>query len=145
MRIIVLMLLAVLSGGAAAEQKDNNSVANQLMTISRDINKSLPLKVDSEKVLDVTVAVHEILIFKFRIIDETVFNHPRFDKNKYLSALGASLGGSTCADTATFNLMLRGAKYNYIFINDRGIKLIDFTLDSNVCGNYRNRSGADRS
>lgn len=108
--------------------------------MSRDINKSLPVQIDREKVLEATVALHDTLIFKYKFTDETVINDPRFDKQKYIVHLRASLGQSTCTDAGTFELMRKGAKYNYLFTNRRGLKVIDFVLDADVCADYLRRS-----
>ena len=81
------------------------------------------------------------LVIKYMFTDETVINNPRFDVNRYIAHLQVSLGESTCKDDGTFELLRRGAKYNYMFINRKGLKVIDFTLDSRFCTEYRRRQG----
>lgn len=122
-------------------QSPDAGVADELRSISRDINKSLPLQIDRDKMLEVTAAIQSTLIFKYKFTDETAINDPRFDKHKYVAHLRTSLGESTCKDAGTFELLQRGAKYNYLFINKRGLQVIDFTLDARVCSDYRRQAG----
>jgi len=122
-------------------QASDPEVADVLRSMSRDMNKSLPLQIDREKMLEVTVAMQGTLIFKYKFTDETVINDPRFDKQRYLAHLRTSLGESTCKDPGTFELLRRGARYNYLFTNNRGLQVIDFTLDAKACSDYRRRAG----
>ncbi len=133
--ICVASLITLLNWSCGAYAADSE-VEGVLRSISRDINKSLPLQIDREKMLEVTVALHNTLIFKYKFTDETIINDPRFNKEKYLAYLRASLSQSTCKDSGTFELLRKGAKYNYLFINKRGLQIIDFSLDAKVCSDY---------
>lgn len=137
-----LAVLAVLFAiGPCLAQAPDREVADALRSMSRDMNKSLPLQIDREKILEVTAAIQSTLIFKYKFTDETVINDPRFDKHKYVAHLRTSLGESTCKDAGAFELLQRGAKYNYLFINKRGLQVMDFTLDAKACSDYRRQAG----
>jgi len=86
--------------------------------------------------LEVTVALHNTLIFKYKFTDETIINDRRFSKETYLAHLRVSLGQSMCRDSGTSELLRKGAKYNYLFTNKRGLQVIDFTLDAKACSDY---------
>lgn len=134
--LATVMLLAVVHAHA---QTVDPEVAEALRAISRDINKSLPVQIDREKILETTVAIQRVLIFKYKFTDESIVSDPRFSAQKYISHLRASLGQSTCTDAGTLELLAKGAKFNYLFTIRRGAKIIDFTLDATVCAAYRPR------
>lgn len=133
--ICVTLLITLLDWSCVAYAADSE-VEGILRSISQDINKSLPLQIDREKILEVTVALHNTLIFKYKFTDETIINDPRFNKEKYLAHLRTSLSQSTCKDDGTLELLRKGAKYNYLFINKRGLQIIDFSLDAKACLDY---------
>lgn len=133
--ICVASLVTMLNWSDVAHAADSE-VEGVLRSISRDINKSLPLQIDSDKMLEVTVALHNTLIFKYKFTDETVINDPRFSKGKYLAHLRVSLGESMCRDSGTLELLREGAKYNYLFTSKHGLQVIDFTLDAKACSDY---------
>lgn len=135
---IVALAIALSSIGAMAR---DDEVEKALRSMSREMNKSLPLQIDKEKLLEATVVMQSTLIFKYKFTDETVINDPRFDKNRYVAHLQVSLGESTCKDAGAFELLRRGAIYNYIFINRRGVKIIDFKVNAKFCSQYRRRAG----
>ena len=135
-----MIAVALLMASPVVGQADELPVSDVLQTISKEINKSVPLKIDREKDLETTVALFDTLIFKYKFTDESTISNPRFDKNKYLAALRVSLGESTCMDLSTFALLKRGAKYSYMFTNKRGLKLFEYTLDERECANYRRKS-----
>jgi hypothetical protein len=114
----------------------DKSVSSTLLFTSKEINKSLPVRVDNEKILETTVAINNVLIFKYSMTDDSNFRDPRFDINKYTYHFRNSLGESACKDKSTFELFKRGASYNYIFINQYGHKLFDFILNERECSNY---------
>lgn len=112
------------------------SVSSTLLSTSKEINKNLPVRVDSEKILETTVALKNVLIFKYKITDDSTFKNPRFDISTYTFHLRNSLGESTCKNEGSYALLKRGASYNYIYINKFGQKLLDFTLNEKECTNY---------
>lgn len=140
MRPRTMIAVALLMASPVVGQADEPAVSDVLQTISKEINKSVPFKIDREKDLETTVALFDTLIFKYKFTDESTISNPRFDKNKYLAALRGSLGESTCMDPSTFALLKRGAKYSYIFTNKRGLKLFEYTLDERECTKYRRKS-----
>lgn len=105
-----------------------------LLAISRSMNINLPLKIDNEKILDVTVVVGRTLIIKYRFTDDRIVNDPRFSKERYVSALRESTEKSTCR--GSLEVLRMGAEYNYHFVNRRGLEVIDFTLDARACENF---------
>jgi hypothetical protein len=114
----------------------DKSVSSTLQATSKEINKSLPVRVDKEKILETTVAIKNILIIKYKVTDDSTFKDPRFDIKKYTYHFRNSVGESTCRDEGTFALLKRGAAYNYIFINQYGQKLFDFLLNERECSDY---------
>lgn len=136
MRILILIFLFLTFTSFAHAGLFDKSVSGTLLSTSKEINESLPVRVDKEKILETTVAISNILIFKYKVTDDSNFRNPRFDINKYTYHFRNSLGESTCKDESTFELFKRGASYNYIFINQYGQKLFDFTLNERECSNY---------
>lgn len=136
--IISLTLLLVYSGILNAGDLE---MERELRSISNEINKSLPLQIDREKMLEVTVAIHDTLLFKYKFTDETVINSVHFSQEKYLEYLRNSLGQSMCTDRGTVELLRRGAKYEYLFINKRGLQVINYTLDAKACATHMLRNG----
>lgn len=137
MRASVIVVAALIAGTSIHSRAGDPPVSNVLRSISSEINRSVPIRVDKEKELETSVAVFDTLVFKYKFTDETTISHPRFSKNKYLAALRISLGESTCMDDATFALLKRGAKYNYLFLTKRGVKVLEYTLDESQCATYR--------
>lgn len=136
MRILILIIYFLAFTSFAHAGLFEKSVSSTLLSMSKEINKSLPVKVDKEKILETTVAIKNVLIFKYKITDDSTFRDPRFDINKYTYHLRNSLGESTCKDESSFALLKRGASYNYIYINQYGQKLFDFTLNERECSTY---------
>jgi len=114
----------------------SKNVSSTLLSTSKEINKSLPVRVDKEKILETTVAIKNVLIFKYKITDDSTFKDPQFNISKYTYYLRNSLGESICKDKNTYELFKRGASYNYIYINQYGQKLLDFTLNEKECSDY---------
>lgn len=135
-RLCILAAFAALTAWPSVNHAADSEVTDTLRSMSREFNKSLPLQIDHEKILEVTVVVQSTLIFKYKFTDEKTIDDPRFDKQKYASHLRMSLGESTCKDKNNFELLRKGAKYNYLFVNKRGLQIIDFTLDTKVCSEY---------
>ena len=130
---LALLFTAVTHSYAGTSQDD---LSDDLRAVSKELNKSLPVQIDRDKILEVTLAVQSTLIFKYKFIDETVINHPNFRASKYIAQLRISLGESTCKDSGSLELLQRGAKYNYLFTTRSGLRIIDFTLDSSGCAEY---------
>lgn len=140
-RRIAAMVLVTASPCFAQSQEP--PVADVLLRIAREINPTLPLQIDKEKVLEVTAAVRNTLIFKYKFTDERTINDPRWDREKYIAALRLSLGQSTCSDSATFALLVRGARYNYLFTTRAGRQVVDFTLDAAACRDLRRNNAPE--
>ena len=135
-RLLVISFFVLVFTSISYAGSFNQDVSSTLLSMSKEINKNLPVRIDSEKTLETTVTIKNVLIFKYKITDDSNFRNPRFNINKYTYHLRNSLGESTCKDKETFSLLKRGASYNYIFINRYGQKLVDFTLDEKECSNY---------
>ena len=127
---LVLLMTATRPTSVFA-QTSNTQLTDDLLELSRAMNRNLPLKIDNEKVLDTTVVVGSTLIVKYRFTDEIVISDPRFSKARYIAALRESLGKSTCK--GSIEVLRRGAKFIYIFTNARGQNIIEFTLDAKEC------------
>lgn len=140
MRPRAMLVAALLMAIPVVGRTNEPAVSDVLQTISKEINKTVPLKIDGEKVLETTVALFDTLIFKYKFTDERAISNPSFDKSKYLAALRISLGESTCMDASVFALLKRGAKYTYIFTTKRGLQLFEYTLDERECANYRRKA-----
>jgi hypothetical protein len=129
MKFLILMLctlFAVQNADAA-----NNDIASTLRAMSKKINLSLPVPVDTEKILETTVAIDRTLIFKYKVNDNSSFKDPRFHADRYTYYIRKSLARSTCKDALP--LFERGASYNYIFIDKYGQNLFEYTLDKKEC------------
>ncbi len=136
MKMLILSFCLLAFASAAYAGLFEKSVSSTLKSTSKELNKSLPVQVDREKTLETTVASKNVLIFKYKITDDSTFKNPRFDLNIYMYHLRNSLGESTCRDEGSYALLKRGASYNYIYINQYGQKLLDFTLTEQECSNY---------
>lgn len=104
-----------------------------LLTMSKTFNKTLPLQIDKEKMLEATATFQDTIIFKYKFTDETVIKNPRFSRSKYEKHLRMSLHSSTCDDPNVRELMRRGANFNYLFTDRSGMKIADFTLNAAEC------------
>lgn len=120
------------------------TISETLIGLSRDLNRSLPIQIDREKILQTTVVFRETLVFKYTFIDETTISNPRFSKERYSAFLLESLGQSTCADPASYALLKRGATYNYLFVTRSGMQAIDFSLTADICTAYLGRAKSKR-
>lgn len=112
----------------------DKEVEEALLAMSKDLNKNFPLQVDKEKIIETSAAVGDTLVFKYKFISDTTISDPRFNPKLYEKHLLTSLQGSTCSDPNIKALMQRGGKFNYLFVDRVGNKIIDFTLNSEKCG-----------
>jgi len=119
------------AGGPAVAQAP--PVEEALRQIARELSSTLPVRVDREKSLETIVALHSTLIFKYKFNDETTIRDPRFDPKLYEKHLARSLRASTCTDKGLAALLRRGARFNYLFVDKYGVKVVDFTLDAATC------------
>lgn len=142
MRASIIVLAALLASAVPEAGAGDLAVPEVLRAISKEINRSVPIRVDNEKELETSVVMFDTLVFKYKFTDETTISNPRFSKDKYLAALRVSLGESTCMDESTFALLKRGAKYNYLFTTKRGFTVFEYTLDHKVCASYRKSRSA---
>lgn len=120
---------------AHADSFDQN-VNRKLLSMSKEFNKGLPVRIDREKILESTMVVKNVLIFKYKITDDSNFRNPRFDINKYTYYFRNAQGEIICKDESNYALLKRGANYNYIFVNKYGQILFDFTLNEKECANF---------
>ncbi len=114
----------------------DESVSSILQSTSKELSKSLSIQVDREKILETIVAYKDVLIFKYKITDDSTFKDPRFDPSKYTFYFRKSVGESVCKNESTYALLKCGASYDYVYINQYGQKLFDFILDEKECSNY---------
>ncbi len=76
MRPRTMIAVALLMASPVVGQADEPAVSDVLQTISKEINKSVPLKIDREKDLETTVALFDTLIFKYKFTDESTISNP---------------------------------------------------------------------
>lgn len=128
--LLLTVFLSLAYGTTAARDAE---VEQALLAMSKNINKNLPLQIDKEKALEATAALQDTLVFKYKFTDETTIRNPRFSRTQYEKHLRASLQASTCSDPDLMELMRRGAKFNYLFVDRKGMKIVDFTLNTAHC------------
>lgn len=131
--ILVLLSTVCLSLAPTIAVARGAEVEQALLSMSKNINKNLPLQIDKEKALEATVAIQDTLVIKYKFTDETTIRNPRFSRAQYEKHLRASLQASTCSDPDLKELMQRGAKFNYLFFDRKGIAIVDFTLNAMQC------------
>lgn len=136
MRILILIFCFLTFTSFVNDGLSDESVSNKLRSMSKELNKSLPVRVDREKILETTMAVKNVLVMKYKITDDSTFKDPRFDVNLYVYHFRNGQGQFICKDESNFELLKRGASYNYIFVNKYGQKLFEYTLNEQECLNY---------
>ncbi len=130
MKLYQLRSVSLLHGIAGAHEAE---VEQALFAMSKNFNKNLPLQIDKEKMLEATLAIQDVLVFKYKFTDESTIRNPRFSRIQYEKHLRDSLRASTCSDPSVVEIMRRGAKFNYLFVDRKGMKIIDFTLNATQC------------
>jgi hypothetical protein len=130
---LVLLSTVFLSLAPCTTDARDTDVEQALLAMSKNINKNLPLQIDKEKSLEATVALRDTLVFKYKFTDETTIRSPGFSRGQYEKHLRASLQASTCSDPGLKELIQRGAKFNYLFVDRKGMAIIDFTLNAMQC------------
>lgn len=136
MRILILLFCFFMFTAFAHADSFDQSVNRKLLSMSKEFNKGLPVRIDGEKILESTMVVKNVLMFKYKITDDSIFKNPRFDINKYRYHFRNAQGEIICKDESNYALLKQGASYNYIFVNKYGQILFDFTLNGRECANF---------
>lgn len=138
MKILPLIVYLLAMTSPAHGGFFDESVNSTLLKLSKQLNKTLPIRVGKTKTLESTAVVKDVLLYTYRVTDDSTFRDSRFDINKYTYFFRNSVGESVCKDPSSFALLKRGASYNYFFVNDYGQSLFDYTLNEKECTAYLN-------
>lgn len=118
---------------ALGQGVDDEQLSWVLILVAQEIQKGLPIRVDSEKTLESVFAIADTIFFKYKVNDDSIFKNNRLDKEKYEYYLNKSLRQSLCEKQDMYELLEYGAKFDYLFINIYGENLYEYSFSIDDC------------
>ena len=106
------------------------NIENQLVTMSKEINKNTPYQLDQFTILDSTIAYKNTIVYKMTIFNVN-FEDSEMDfvKNK----LFLTVRNLLCTEESTKKAISKGAIFKYMYSEENGKHLFSFTIDSKDC------------
>jgi DNA-directed RNA polymerase subunit RPC12/RpoP len=118
----------VLARSAGDEKK---VIAEVLLKNSKDLNLNLPLMIDSETRLDVTLAVGTQMHCKYTLVNTTSKD---VDSTEIRKMLEANIIKTQRADRGAVILLKAGVEYYYHYSDKNGVLIVSIPINKSICG-----------
>ena len=111
--------------------KIDRAIEQALLEASQQINKQLPMMVDSETRLDVTMCAGKHVAYKYTMIN---VSEKEIDKIDFENKMKALLVKNQCSNENTIKMLKMDVRYNYTYLDRNGILLAAININKSHCG-----------
>ncbi len=111
--------------------KIDGAIEEALLEASQQINKQLPMMVDSETRLDVTMCAGKHVAYKYTMIN---VSETEIDKIDFENKIKAQLVKNQCSNENTIKMLKMDVRYNYTYLDRNGILLAAININKSHCG-----------
>lgn len=111
--------------------KIDSAIEKALLETSQQINKQLPMMVDSETRLDVTMCAGKHVAYKYTMIN---LSETEIDKIDFANQVKAILVKNQCSNENMIKMLKMDVRYNYTYLDRNGILLAAININKSHCG-----------
>lgn len=140
----VVIALTVAGGAAAATgvaQSNENPIEGQLLKASGEINKNLPMMVDSETRLDSTMGMNNTLRYNYTLVNRTADS---ISGQVLKAALETKLTNNVCSSDDMRIFVSNGVTVQYAYFGKEGTQIGVITIPPSKCQGQPETNRQDR-
>jgi hypothetical protein len=109
----------------------DRAIEEKLLETSRSINRQLPLMVDPETRLDMTMCNGKEMYYKYTMV---LVSENELDKNRFKNDMAVILRRNNCSNEKMIKTLTMGVEYNYIYLDRNGIEIAAIKITKKICG-----------
>lgn len=140
---VIGLLIVVAFAGAIGKNIGKSTVKNYeqgklegaieetLIATSQQINKQLPMMIDSETRLDTTMCAGKHVAYKYTMINLT---EKDIDKIAFTNEIKTMLMKNQCSNENMIKMLKMGVQCNYMYQDRNGILLATININKSHCG-----------
>jgi hypothetical protein len=127
---IIVILCFVFPEYSFADAKFDKEMEEILIETSKKINSQLPMMVDPDTRLDVTMCFKNQLHFKYTMVNYTI---DELDIKDFHNGIEAMLTTNQCKNENMVKMLKVGIEYYYIYLDKNGILITTVNIDKRNC------------
>jgi hypothetical protein len=113
-----------------SSSKQDSELEGILLKTSKQINSQLPMMVDDETRLELTLVAGKNMSYKYTMIN---YKADEFSNNEFSKELRKLLIRNQCSTENTKKLLKYGIKYNYMYFDKDGVMITSENISKKDC------------
>jgi hypothetical protein len=113
------------------KEKLDVAIEKELIKTSQQINKQLPMMVDSETRLDTTICTGKNVAYKYTMIN---LSEKDLDINAFIKEIKPMLLKNQCSNENMVKMLKIGVQYSYMYQDRNGTLVTAININKNDCG-----------
>jgi len=113
------------------ESKIEAAIEQTLLDTSKKINAQLPMMVDNETRLDLTICAGKHVMYKYTMVN---VSENDIDKKGFVDEMKSMLVKNQCGNENMVKMLKMGVQYDYMYQDRNGILLGTISISKSDCG-----------